>query len=107
MVSRRSEVWLVGLDLTIGSEMKKTRPAVIISPDEMNARLHTVIIAPLASRGFAAPFRVPCRFENKDGQIALDQMRTVDKTRPMRKLGQLDDAAACSVLAVLAEMFSA
>ena len=106
-MSRRFDVWLVGLDPTIGSEMKKTRPAVIISPDEMNTRLHTVIVAPLTSRGFAAPFRVPCRFENKDGQIALDHLRAVDKARLMRKLGQLDDATANSVLAVLADMFSA
>jgi mRNA interferase MazF len=106
-VSRRCEVWLVGLDPTVGSEMKKTRPGIILSPDEMNARLHTVIVAPLTSRGFAAPFRVPCRFENKDGQIALDQLRAVDKTRLMRKLGQVDDATANAVLAVLAEMFSA
>lgn len=105
MVSRRFEVWLVTLDPTVGSEMQKTRPGLIVSPDVMNERLHTVIIAPLTSRGFAAPFRVPCRFENKDGQIALDHLRAVDKARLVRQLGVLEAATAKAALAALTEVF--
>ncbi len=86
--------------------MRKIRPVVVLSPDVMNARLHTVMIAPLTSRGFAAPFRVPCRFENNDGQIALDHLRAVDKARLVRSLGRLDGVTARTVLSVLAEMFS-
>ncbi len=96
---------MVTLDPTVGSEMRKTRPAVVVSPDVMNDRLHTVIIAPLTSRGFAAPFRVPCRFRNKDGQIALEHLRAIDKTRPARKLGKLDAPTAKAVLMVLGEIF--
>ena len=105
MVTRRFEIWLVTLDPAVGSEMRKMRPAVIVSPEEMNERLRTVIIAPLTSRGFEAPFRVSCRFEGKDGQIAIDHLRAVDKTRLARKLGELDAPTAKAVLMVLGEMF--
>jgi mRNA interferase MazF len=101
----RFEIWLVALDPTVGAEMRKPRPAVVVSPDEMNTRLHTVLVAPLTSRGFAAPFRVPCQFAGVSGQVALDHLRSVDKRRLTRQLGQLDPATAENVLATLREMF--
>lgn len=78
---KRFEVWLVRLDPAAGSEMQKTRPCVIVSPDALNARIRTAIVAPLTRGGFAAPFRVPCRFKDQEGQIALDHLRAGDKTR--------------------------
>ena len=102
---KRFEVYLIRLDPTVGSEIRKTRPCLVLSPDEMNERLQTVIIAPMTSRGFAAPFRVPCQFEGKTGQIALDHLRAVDKARLTRKLGVLEEATAKSVLGVLVEIF--
>jgi len=101
----RFEIWLVALDPTVGAEMRKPRPAVLVSPDEMNTRLHTVLVAPLTSRGFTAPFRVPCQFAGVTGQVALDHLRSVDKRRLTRQLGQLDPATAENVLATLREMF--
>lgn len=103
---RRFEVWRVALDPTVGSEMRKTRPAVVVSPNEMNDRLNTVLIAPLTSRGFAAPFRVPCHFQGKAGQIALDHLRAVDKSRLVQAIGTLEPPTARAVLSVLAEMFA-
>lgn len=105
MVTRRFEIWVVSLDPVMGSEMQKPRPAVVVSPDEMNDRLNTVVVAPLTKRGFTAPFRVPCQFAGVSGQIALDHVRSVDKHRLARKLGQLDPATAKQVLATLREMF--
>ena len=93
------------MDPAVGSEMQKPRPAVVVSPDEMNNRLNTVLVAPLTRRGFAAPFRVPCQFAGITGQIALDHLRSVDKRRLERQLGQLDPAAAKTVLATLRELF--
>ena len=101
----RFEIWLVTLDPAVGSEMQKPRPAVVVSPDEMNGRLNTVLVAPLTKGGFAAPFRVPCQFAGVNGQIALDHMRSVDKRRLARKLGQLDQPTAKAMLATLREMF--
>jgi mRNA interferase MazF len=103
---KRFEVWLVRLDPTQGSEMSKTRPAVIVSPDVMNGRLHTVIVAPLTARGFRAPFRVVCQFGGVNGQVALDHLRALDKTRLLRQLGILDQASVKAMLQTLAEMFA-
>ena len=102
---KRFEIWVVALDPTVGSEMQKPRPAVVVSPDEMNDHLHTVLVAPLTKRGFPAPFRVPCHFAGVNGQIALDHLRSVDKRRLARQLGQLEPTAARAVLSTLRELF--
>ena len=106
MVAKRFEVCLVNLDPTIGSEIKKTRPCVITSPDEMNRSIRTVIIAPMTTIGKPYPTRIQCRFKGKSGQIVLDQIRTVDGRRLVRKLGRLDRKACDSILNVLSEMFA-
>jgi mRNA interferase MazF len=106
MVAQRFDVWLVALDPTVGSEIQKTRPCVIVSPDEMNAHIATVIIAPMTTRGREYPTRVKCQFQGKSGQVVLDQLRTVDKTRLVKRLGKLDTAAAGAVLETLAELFA-
>jgi len=106
MVTRRFEVYLINLDPTIGSEIQKTRPCLIISPDEMNAHIATVIVAPMTTKGRDYPTRVNCLFEGKDGQIVLDQIRTVDKSRLVKKLGEIDTKTQKEVLAVLLEMFA-
>jgi len=106
VVVNRFDVYLVNLDPTIGSEIQKTRPCLIISPDEMNHHIATVIIAPLTSKGRDYPTRVNCRFEGKDGQIILDQIRTVDKGRLVKKLGRITDKTRNEVLAVLLEIFA-
>ncbi|MBA3947790.1 MAG: type II toxin-antitoxin system PemK/MazF family toxin [Herpetosiphonaceae bacterium] len=106
MVAKRFEVYLVNLDPTLGSEIKKTRPCLVISPDEMNRHISTVIVAPMTSKGRTYPSRVNCQFQGKDGQIVLDQLRTVDKVRLMRCLGQIDAQTQTDVLSVLAEMFA-
>lgn len=102
---KRFEVWLVGLDPTVGREIKKTRPCVIISPDEL-APLSTVIVAPLTSKGFAFPGRVPTTFQNKQGLILLDQMRAVDKKRLYRKLGSVDAGTIEMLCETLQEFFA-
>jgi mRNA interferase MazF len=101
----RGEVYLIGLDPTRGREMKKTRPCVVVSPDELNAHLQTVVVAPLTSVGRPYPFRVACRFENKAGLVVLDQIRTVDRERLLRRLGTLPAPALHRVLQLLVEMF--
>jgi mRNA interferase MazF len=103
---KRFEVWLARLDPAVGSEMQKTRPVVILSPDVMNVRLHTAIVAPLTAGGFVAPFRVPCQFGRVDGQIAPDHLRALDKTRLLRRLGTFDQATRETVLKVLAQIFA-
>jgi len=105
MVSR-FEVFLINLDPTIGVEIKKTRPCLIISPDEMNDFIQTVIVAPMTTKARAYPTRVACRFGGQDAQIVLDQIRTVDKRRLIKHLGRIDERTQDSVLAILAEMFS-
>jgi mRNA interferase MazF len=105
MVVQRFDVFLVNLDPTIGSEIQKTRPCVVISPDEMNQYIATIIVAPMTSKGQLYPTRVPCQFQGKDGQIVLDQIRTVDKTRLVKKLGQISSDEQKAVLETLAEMF--
>jgi mRNA interferase MazF len=105
MVIKRFDVYLVILDPTIGSEIKKTRPCVIISPDEMNRHVATMIVAPMTTKGRSYPTRVACTFQGKDGQVVLDQIRTVDKLRLARKLGRLKVETQREVLSVLTEMF--
>src|SRR5205814_4226590 len=97
MVVKRFDVYLIHLDPTQGSEIRKTRPCLIVSPDEMNRYLGTVIIAPLTSTLREYPTRVTLRFQRKLGQIALDQIRTIDKSRLIRKLGQVSETAASNV----------
>lgn len=106
MVVRRFEVYLINLDPAVGSEIKKTRPCLVISPDEMNQHIATVIVAPMTTQGNAYPTRVPCRFQGKDGQIVLDQIRTVDKTRLVKRLGQINTTTQKTVLMLLAEVFA-
>ena len=106
MVARRFEVYLVNLDPTIGSEIQKTRPCVIVSPDEMNRFIKTVIIAPMTTGGTNYPTRIVCQFQGKSGQIVLDQLRTVDKARLVKRLGKIDEATRNAVLATLGEMFA-
>jgi mRNA interferase MazF len=103
---RRFDVYLVSLDPTIGSEIRKTRPCLIVSPDEMNFGIATVIVAPLTTRGRPYPTRVACRFDGKDGHVVLDQLRTVDKRRLLKRLGQIDTETQEAVLVLLAEMFA-
>jgi mRNA interferase MazF len=107
MVVNRFEVYLVNLDPTVGSEIQKARPCLIISPDEMNRHIATVIVAPMTSQGRNYPTRVACQFQGTAGQIVLDQLRTVDKTRLVKRLGRLDTATQQAVLTVLAKMFAA
>ena len=102
---RRGEVYLVGLDPTRGSGIRKTRPCIVVSPDELNNHLHTIIVAPLATGGQAYPFRVPCRFANRGGQVVVDQLRTVDRERLVRRRGRLSAPTFSGVLATLQEMF--
>ena len=106
MVASRFEVYLVRLDPTEGREIRKTRPCLIISPDQMNRHIGTVIVAPMTTQGGEYPTRIPVRFRRKNGQIVLDQIRTVDKTRLVKRLGKIDDATAQKVLALLNEMFA-
>jgi len=106
MVIQRFEVYLIDLDPTVGSEIQKSRPCLVISPDEMNAHIATVIVAPMTTRGRDYPSRVPCQFQGKDGQIVLDQIRTVDKSHLAKRLGSIDTRIQKQVLATLAEMFA-
>jgi mRNA interferase MazF len=106
VVAKRFDVFLVNLDPTVGSEIQKTRPCVVISPDEMNRYITTVIIAPMTTKGKAYPTRVVCQFQGKDGQIVLDQIRTIDKSRLVKKLGQISQDEQRVVLDTLAEMFA-
>lgn len=106
MAVRRFDVELVSLDPTVGTEIRKTRPCLIVSPDEMNEHLRTVIVAPMTTKGQPYPSRIACRFRGKQGQIVLDQLRTVDMRRLVRRLGKIDGRTARSVLQCLAEMFA-
>ena len=102
---RRGEVHLVGLDPTRGREIQKTRPCVVVSPDELNAHLRTIIVAPLTSTIKPYPFRFECRFEKRAGSVVLDQIRTVDRERLIKRLGVLSAAEVTNVLKLLREMF--
>lgn len=103
---RRFDVFLISLDPTKGSEIKKTRPCLIISPDEMNRHIRTVIVAPMTSTVKSYPTRVTTTFQNKRGQIVLDQIRTVDKQRLIKKLGTISATSQKKVLNTLQEMFA-
>ena len=106
MTVRRFDIFLVSLDPTLGAEIQKTRPCVVISPDEMNRHIRTVIIAPMTSKGTEYPTRVRLTFQGKRGQVVLDQIRTVDKVRLVKKVGTLSDATAKAVCRQLVEMFT-
>jgi mRNA interferase MazF len=103
---RRGHVFLVRLDPTLGSEIKKTRPCVVVSPDELNEHLRTVIVAPMTTGGRAYPWRPRCRFQGRAGFVALDQLRTVDVERVVKALGPLDDGTVVSVLERLQDRFA-
>ncbi len=102
----RGDVYLVDLNPTNGAEIRKTRPAVVISPDEMNNTLKTIIIAPLTSTIRAYPFRVDCTFQKKNGQIALDQIRALDKKRLIKKMGSFSTSKINGILSTLSMIFS-
>jgi len=106
LVVDRFDVFLVNLDPTLGHEIKKTRPCLIISPDEMNRHIRTVIIAPMTTVAKKYPTRVNLKFQEKQGQIVLDQLRTIDKNRLVKKLGQVDAVTAAETLETLVKMFS-
>lgn len=106
MVTARGDVHLVRLDPTLGSEIQKTRPCVIVSPDELNASLRTVIVAPMTTGGRAYPWRIRCRFQHRSGYVVLDQLRTVDQERLVTRLGALGAGTVAEVLAGLQEMFA-
>ena len=106
MVTKRFEVYLVNLDPTVGSEIRKARPCLIVSPDEMNRHISTLIVAPMTTKGRDYPTRIPCTFKGKKGQVVLDRMRTIDKSRLVQKLGKVDKGTQEKVLKVLAEIFA-
>jgi mRNA interferase MazF len=103
---RRGDVFLVNLNPTRGGEIRKTRPCVVVSPDDLNVHLRTFIVAPLTAGSHGYPFRVPCRFARKEGHVVLDQVRTVDHERLVRRLGHLTAGTLGRVLAVLQAMFA-
>jgi len=105
-VAARGEVYLVRLDPTQGSEIRKTRPCLIVSPDELNEHLRTLIVAPMTTGGQAYPWRVQCRFQGRNGFVAADQLRTVDIERLARRLGRLSPNSVTAVLMILEEMFA-
>ncbi|MCP4579750.1 MAG: type II toxin-antitoxin system PemK/MazF family toxin [Deltaproteobacteria bacterium] len=106
MAVKRFDVYRVNLDPTVGSEIQKTRPCLVISPDEMNRNIRTVIIAPMTSARKDYPTRVPCIFRKKQGQIVLDQIRTIDKTRLIKKLGAIDSKAQLDVISISQRLFA-
>ena len=106
MVVGRGEVWLAALDPTIGSEIRKTRPCVVVSPPEMHDYLRTVIVAPMTTGSQPAPYRIPLRFGGKNGLVLLDQIRTLDKSRLIKKAGVVSPVTLRATLAVLQQMFA-
>ena len=106
MVVNRFDVYLINLDPTVGSEIQKSRHCLIISPDEMNRDIRTVIVAPMTTAGKDYPTRVACKFKRKKGQIVLDQIRTIDKTRLTKKLGSIDSKTQLDVISVLQRLFA-
>lgn len=104
MVMKQYDIYLISLDPTVGHELKKSRPCIVISPDEMNQHISTVIIAPMTTKSHPFPTRVPIEFKGKEGWIVLDQIRTVDKQRLVTKLGQLRPSLKKKVKAVIQEM---
>ena len=105
-VAARGEVYLVRLDPTRGSQIRKTRPCLVVSPDELNNEVRTLIVAPMTPAGHAYPWRVQCRFQGRAGFVAIDQLRTVDAERLVKRLGRLAPSPLVAVLAVLQEMFA-
>jgi mRNA interferase MazF len=103
---RRGEIWLAALDPTLGSEIQKTRPCVIISPPEMNEYLRTVVVAPMTTGSRPAPFRIPIAFQRKSGLVLLDQLRTLDRQRLVKRLGAVKPATLSAVLGGLQAMFA-
>jgi len=103
---KRFDVYLINLDPTVGHEIKKHRPCLVISPDELNRNISTVIVAPMTTKGRNYPTRVSCTFNDKKGQILLEQMRAVDKTRLIKRLGKVDSFVQAKVFSVLLELFS-
>ena len=106
MVINQFDVYLMNLDPIMGSEIQKTRPCLIISPDEMNRHIRTVIVAPMTTAGKDYPTRVKCKFKRKKGQIVLDQIRTIDKTRLIKKIGKIDPETQIEVISVLQRLFA-
>jgi mRNA interferase MazF len=106
MVVNRFDVYLTNLDPTVGSEIQKTRPCLVISPDEMNRHIRTIIVAPMTTAGKDYPTRVPCKFKKKEGQIILDQIRTIDKTRLIKKLGSINPETQLEVISILQRLFA-
>jgi mRNA interferase MazF len=104
--AKRGEIWLAALDPTVGSEIRKTRPCLIVSPDELNPHLRTLIVAPLTTGSRPAPFRVPIRFQGKHGLVLPDRMRTLDRRRLVKRLGAARPETVKAVLAVLRELFA-
>lgn len=107
MVVKRFDVYLVSLDPTVGSEINKARPCLVVSPDELNRHIATVIVAPMTTKGQPYPTRIACDFEGKSGQVVLDQLRTVDKRRLVKRLGRIDKNTQQSVVARLVQLFAA
>ncbi len=103
---RRGDVFLVQLGPTLGSEIRKARPCLVVSPDELNIAMATFIVAPLTTGSHAYPFRVSCRFAGKDGHVVLDQVRTVERTRFTKRLGRLSEPTLRKVLGILRQMFA-
>jgi mRNA interferase MazF len=103
---QRGDVYLVSLGPTKGHEIRKTRPCVIVSPNELNEHLSTFLVAPMTTGGHPYPFRIACRFQKKDGYIVLDQLRTIDRARLVRRLGQVSSPTLSKALGVLQEMFA-
>ena len=103
---KRGEVWLCALDPTVGREIQRTRPCLIVSPDQLNARLPTIIVAPLTSGSHATRFRVDTHFADKDGRVVPDQIHAIDRRRARKLLGVIDPATLSHVLTVLGEMFA-
>jgi len=106
VVVKRFDIFLVSLDPTVGSETKKTRHCLVISPDEMNRNIRTVLIAPMTTANKDYPTRISCAFRKKHGQIALDQIRTIDKARLVKKLGTLDATTQSDVISILQTLFA-
>jgi len=106
MIANRFDVYLANLDPTVGSEIKKNKPCLVISPDEMNSHIRTVIVAPMTTAGKDYPTRISCTFKKKKGQIVLDQIRTIDKTRLVKKLGIINPGTQLKVITTLQRLFS-
>jgi mRNA interferase MazF len=106
MEVKRFEVYLINLDPTVAYEIKKSRPCLVISPDELNRYISTVIVASMTTKGRDYPTRVPCTFQGKEGQVVIDQIRTVDKIRLIKRLGKIDSETQADVFSVFSELFS-